>query len=73
MVRATVSFKTPEGVSEGWLIDFPTIPRIGEEIVLLTHDGEELRRGRVGNVRHLASGTGHTFRAAAMQLEIEIE
>ena len=73
LIRATVSFKRPDGVSEGWLIDLPSQPRIGEEFVLMSHEGEHLERGRVRDVRHLAFGDKREFRAGAMQLEIDVD
>lgn len=72
MIRATFHFKTPDGVSEGWLVDHPELPHIGDEIVLRDHGGELLRRGRVTDVRHLLFGDVREYRAGASQVEVDV-
>lgn len=72
MIRATISFKTAEGLSEGWLTDLE-LPRIGDEIVLRDYGGELLRRGRVTDVRHLIFGNDRDYRAGASQIEVDVD
>lgn len=77
MVRALVSFRLAGGGSEGWEVDFSqnaSSPRIGEEILLLDDAGEQLRRGRVADVRHLVTSDGpRAHRSRCMDVEIDVQ